>query len=492
MEVRVGSYNIHCIPVFGCSDAYVEDKVAPYVQAFVEEERLHILVLNEAFRAKVKTAIMRLLGDTWSSSTYVNRPGGVMPDTGVLVFWDQSKVTLRQSMLHRFTRCCGTDCFANKGCLGVVFETVKGGRSFQLVATHLQDMEIPILCSSNVRTTQFESLRRVRRTLGDAIPGMYIGDMNQPPNEDMARILDATPTNLEPTHEGRALDYGLVFGGVQGRLQVPTISRTNPSDHRPVIVRMRLPSSLTGGSSRRRKRPSPINVSVLQNQYQDTLERRFKHWIEAQADPPSYVKGIDFARPFGADKQGMVFEYLDKRPYLIKIGPTGDLVSKDHGFRDSMADGGTYVENFSVHQSSHPFQTNVVKIQNRMAKSGYAPAVVAAGVFDGNRVTVMEKIQKAVNLEDRNVDRRRVLRYFARKLKKRGLCHHDLHTRNVVYGTLHDDKKRYYLIDFDNSFFLQDRPEVPCNDTMQLDSDNMENIQFQEAVVSMPSTTRFE
>ena len=111
LKVRVGAFNIHCIPLVGCSDQYLENYVAPFLWKFTQENNLHILVLNEAFRAKAMTSVTRQFPTSWSHTGFEKMPG-----TGVLVFWNTDKVVAKEPPVTKlFTRCCGTDCLASKG-----------------------------------------------------------------------------------------------------------------------------------------------------------------------------------------------------------------------------------------------------------------------------------------------------------------------------------------------------------------------------------------
>ena len=76
-SVRIGSYNIHCVPPFGCSINYLEE-IAAYVVGLAQRQRLDVLVINEAFRSKVPTILLRHLrrhGGDWASTKYSS--GGV-------------------------------------------------------------------------------------------------------------------------------------------------------------------------------------------------------------------------------------------------------------------------------------------------------------------------------------------------------------------------------------------------------------------------------
>lgn len=72
----------------------------------------------------------------------------------------------------------------------------------------------------------------------------------------------------------------------------------------------------------------------------------------------------------------------------------------------------------------------------------------------------------------------RVYEPLAKFLKQINLCHHDLHARNVVYGWLPRLKgqgKKYFLVDFDNSFF-RTKATKECNDKIYIDFDKENTI----------------
>jgi len=562
LEVRVGAFNIHCIPLVGCSDKYLENDVAPFVWKFIQENKLHILVLNEAFRAKVMTSVTRRLPTSWSHTAFDKMPG-----TGVMVFWNTDKVVAKEPPVTKlFTRCCGTDCLASKGAVGMVFyPKIHPDDKFVIIGTHLQDeeMNFKTLCGDDVRWSQWQTLRSVREQLdsNSSLPGMYIGDMNTPPSTEMAqalaaRVVKSKSKSKRSTFGNKVLDYGLVFPpdrGVRGMMDVYLARNAgNPSDHYPIVVSMYIPSAIRGGA---KKRPPRLSLGTVVHQFQDALYVRLNRFLEQHPHDFAYLRNedgtlLDFPNHvFGGEKQGVLYEYKDRDDWLLKIGPKGDLVKGDGGYFDSMLEGGQYVETYNSADPSKGM-TDVVFIQNTMAEAGYAPVVYAAGVFDGFRVTVMQKIHDAVTLKDQylkdfrrdihviwtgegtladkrtailkkygtyimekmktasihptnnNIDRviqetnddflnfpRKILGKFARKFRRRGFCHHDLHTTNIVYGRLNKHSSpKYFVIDFDNAYRL-DGSEMVCNDDIFLDDDK-ENVQtttqFGEAAVSMP------
>ena len=188
----------------------------------------------------------------------------------------------------------------------------------------------------------------------------------------------------------------------------------------------------------------------------------------------------------GSDAQGTLYTFKDRPHLVLKLGPIiqGDATKM------------SFVETFSILRKQNPGQTHTVRAQNKMARRRAAPMVVAAGVFAGHRVTVMQKVHDAVTLEEKYPDNtekdkrkwRRVFRSMASRLKAAGVYHHDLHSRNIVYGWLMDKAKyRYYLVDFDNSFLLEGEGGAVCNDRVHDDNDEnvAQNTVF-DGEVSMP------
>lgn len=251
-----------------------------------------------------------------------------------------------------------------------------------------------------------------------------------------------------------------------------------------------------------RRRPGRINIEGFRGR---NVEENFQTFLRTNAsavkDRFPYLVNKDgtslelsHRTRMGGDAQGSLYTFKDRPGLVLKLGPTGDLVHKDAGYRTSIEEG-VYVETFSSLRDDNPNQTPVVKAQNMMATRRVAPMVVAAGVFDGHRVTVMQKVQDAVTLEAKypeNTDeakrkRRHVFRSMSSRLRSAGICHHDLHSRNVVYGWLTNKTKyRYYLVDFDNSFFLAGE-ETECNDRVHDENDeNVSQNTVFDGEVSMP------
>lgn len=235
---RIGSYNIHCVPPFQCSVNYL-DQVAAYVVTLVRNQSLDVLVINEAFRSKVPSILLRHLrthcGD-WASTPYSS--GGLLPGSGVLVMWNRNTVQRDGRIMETtFKKCCQTDCLAQKGGTGVSF--VKNGRAFAVVATHLQAYEIPGLCDG-VRNTQIEALRRLRDRFSPNMRGIYVGDMNQAPDSSMYKVLGAEKVPCigpATTFEDEEYDYAMMFPRLSHGSSMSVVhDANNLSDHYPIVV----------------------------------------------------------------------------------------------------------------------------------------------------------------------------------------------------------------------------------------------------------------
>ena len=201
-------------------------------------------------------------------------------------------------------------------------------------------------------------------------------------------------------------------------------------------------------------------------------------------------------------ENGCPEEYKLKSEDKIKVSPS----AKERGIYKFVCEN----QGKTKQMSSRRIYAHPVEIQNIIAKEGKAPKIVGAGLFGGHRVTVMEKIQDAQTLnqimislvvaykrqmdenkrltakesdalreeieryatmfkehqEAANGNRKewitqqikdgRIMKNFNELMKSKGFCHHDIHSKNIVYGNL-NDKKDWYLIDFDGSYHLQDK-----------------------------------
>ncbi len=203
-------------------------------------------------------------------------------------------------------------------------------------------------------------------------------------------------------------------------------------------------------------------------------------------------------------------KYLDKKPCppgyqlkedrKIKVTPTAREHQGDGIYKFVCKNQGKTEEKSSKRIYAHP-----VEIQNIIAKEGKAPKVVGAGLFKGHRITVMEKIKDAKTLNQSKKDgtkRSEIMKSFAELMKSKGFCHQDIHTKNIVYGNLNDEKKQWYLIDFDASFHLRDKGKFKnfesranketkhCNDQIHTQSQEVKKTDWDTNATEMPPATK--
>ena len=177
--VRIISWNIYCIPIFGrCGKKHLE-KVSQYVKYL--SQYADIMVFNECFTSRAKRAIMKSL-QKWDSTPIQRK--NITVDSGILIVWRKNNF-VRDSTMHKITykSCCQFDCLADKGAIHVSLRTPKNG-PLHIIGTHMQSWEIPIICNG-VRESQIKSLRvmyeklKLRANIGHNEPVIFVGDFNQ-------------------------------------------------------------------------------------------------------------------------------------------------------------------------------------------------------------------------------------------------------------------------------------------------------------------------
>ena len=216
----------------------------------------------------------------------------------------------------------------------------------------------------------------------------------------------------------------------------------------------------------------------------DLVKDKYPYLLNKDGSVPSFTRETSVG---GFSRQGDLFKYKD-RNWIIKIGCNNRIVENTYGQQESI-NNKTYVENFYYDRPSNPNQTEAVKIQNILNKYNFSPMVIASGMFKGFSVVIMEEIENAKTLKERKTKNKiKILRQFEKILKKLSICHNDLHTENVVHGTL-GKKRGYFLIDFDNSFMLDDSNSDSCNDSsVHEDIENTEpNVISFKGTVTMPT-----
>ena len=248
------SWNVHCVPVpGGCSASHVE-KVASYAAKLASQHDASVIVLNEIFVERMRTAILKRLrhsGRTWNMTPIANA-SNVAPlvGSGVVVAWRDD--IQKHGKMHEMTykSCCQFDCLSHKGGLHVPLRA--GKRVFHIIATHMQALELPLVCNG-VRDRQSANLGRMvdrlekRGVIGSLEPVLFAGDFNEAFSHGMESRLRATHVRCESgckTHDMGEFDHFYArrrqhadFAATPFR-SVSVSGAKNPSDHSPILVKL--------------------------------------------------------------------------------------------------------------------------------------------------------------------------------------------------------------------------------------------------------------
>ena len=177
--VRIISWNIYCIPLFGeCGKDHLEN-VSRYVNYL--SQYADIMVFTECFTPDAKQAIMKSL-QKWGSIP-IQRENFTV-DSGILIVWRKNKF-VQDQIIHQITykSCCLFDCLSDKGAIHVSLRTPKND-NLHIIGTHMQSWEVPIICNG-VRESQIKSLQVMYENLefyGNIKPNelvIFAGDFNQ-------------------------------------------------------------------------------------------------------------------------------------------------------------------------------------------------------------------------------------------------------------------------------------------------------------------------
>ena len=252
-QIRIATWNFHCIPVpFGCPADHIE-KVARYAQKLVQEHDIDILVLNEAFVAQARDDILASLRQVgpWNA-TPSDSTGPTHVGSGVVVAWRKDRLRIVGNT-HKMTysNCCQFDCLSQKGGLHLKLKTLQNV-PFHVVATHMQAWEVPLLCNG-VRQTQIGALKSMveklkqRGNIGPEEPVIFVGDFNEEPSPEFESGLGADHVTCEgacQTHEIGQVDNFYLQGGDRAWRQslrsriVHAKHMDNPSDHEPLMMKI--------------------------------------------------------------------------------------------------------------------------------------------------------------------------------------------------------------------------------------------------------------
>lgn len=252
--VPILSYNVHCVPV-QCTLDHCQ-RVAEHVSRCLDSQRptnpVGIVVLNEAFLKRVPRALEAMFkarnrthGDedwTTLASAQTRRPS-LLVSHGVIMFWDRARVKrveTEKPHVITFDTCCQFDCLSEKGAVHVPFVS-RQGVAFDVIGTHLQAYELPVVCGG-VRRRQRRTIGAMIKHLKSARPWIVVGDMNEAPSKSAAQDIGgvAVPcgdANACPTFGGRHQFDHAVTNSLDTfpRFRVLRVPG-NPSDHEPILV----------------------------------------------------------------------------------------------------------------------------------------------------------------------------------------------------------------------------------------------------------------
>lgn len=130
--MKVLSWNIYMLP--GVAPCPRRGERAELIGELLKVTDVDIVVFQEAFFKKSRTAILEAVGDVFPFSYGpANNIPGIRTNSGL---WVLSKIPLNEISEIVYEKCASWDCLARKGAM--LLEGVWEGKPFQLVNTHLQ------------------------------------------------------------------------------------------------------------------------------------------------------------------------------------------------------------------------------------------------------------------------------------------------------------------------------------------------------------------
>ena len=152
-QLKILSWNIGMVPVL---DLFKEkyDRAEAIANALISCD-YDIIVFQEAFTAHSRAVLNHALHDQYpfAYGPVNGSPFSLKFNSGI---WILSKVALEKKKEIQFSASAGFDSFARKG--AVLYEGQFQNRSFQLIATHLQDDDYPQAIRDQQLTEIFEQL----------------------------------------------------------------------------------------------------------------------------------------------------------------------------------------------------------------------------------------------------------------------------------------------------------------------------------------------
>ena len=259
-QLAILTYNVHCMP--GEIYSYEEDRMANvihYLEQMAKKYTLDVIVLCEAFhpqfQKQFKTAFAGWhVGNVLNQRQVADLHMTLMPpfiwanmqvNGGVII---ATRLQPLSSHSIEFSQSCQFDGLAAKGVLHVQIQ--KDDQMVHVFGTHMQSFEVPVLCDSGVRASQFAEFQNmVKELTADGIIKkdhivLYLGDFNEslaPENALSAKVVRCKKSCSCSTFDARQLDY-VMYSAAHKQ---PTMSQTKVvgsrsqlsrfSDHFPLL-----------------------------------------------------------------------------------------------------------------------------------------------------------------------------------------------------------------------------------------------------------------
>lgn len=219
-----------------------------------------------------------------------------------------------------------------------------------------------------------------------------------------------------------------------------------------------------------KKKPSPlridtdaVNKEVSNNEtcskkVNETVQSFLQSFEALQVHPKhwTYLSDIDFQKgPIGTGKTGSIFAYKNDTEKVIKFSFVSSMnevmyhVLEDRfgekKFNRARGAGGKSCTIIEGDKNKWWFN-----VQNRLAEeTGICPRIFEYGLISNGQFVVQEFIPDAmelINITITKEEKENILQGFVSVLQDYGVCHNDLHERNIVYSK---SRKKYYVVDFD-------------------------------------------
>ena len=234
--VHILSYNIYCPPMITTKEHV--SQICEFIKRMVSKNMdVPIIALTEVFQSWVRNQILkelRNLSGKWKVTPIVHK-GTVNVSSGLMVLWNTEKV-VRGGKMHtvEYKRCFQLDCFSNKGAVHVPFTVIENSVPINLIVTHMQAWTPE--CMSSIRSSQFEQLGALVKSIPNKKNVIIVGDFNENPNMKFSKKYDLqmpVGNTFLNTYENFFFDHA--YANCKIEIE-KVVDDENPSDHSPVLI----------------------------------------------------------------------------------------------------------------------------------------------------------------------------------------------------------------------------------------------------------------